>query len=332
VSVVIATHNRPALVERLLKQLAEQTAAPHEFEVVVVDDGSSPPVAPVLAALRLPYECRVFSQPRAGAAAARHRGILDARAPLLVIVDDDMQVPPEFLATHRAEHDAAPAIVMGHIRPDSGLSRMPLFERFHATMLDRFVGDLRSGRVVLRGTHVYTGNVSFSRAVYLAVGGFDLSLDRSEDIELGLRLEQAGLKPVFSEAAYSVHSSDHSRLDVWMGRGFRYGVCDVRIARKHPEALGANPWRIYFTMNPVSRPLLLAAVSLPGVGWLIGRTAMWVSLALDRLGARRLAVAGTTLVYAVQYYRGVRAEAGGGGPALRDKRAYARKISDPAEA
>jgi GT2 family glycosyltransferase len=330
-SVVVATHNRLPLVARLLEQLGRQTLAPEEFEVVVVDDGSETPVEAALRELRLPYACRVLRQPQAGPAAARHRGILEARGPLLVIVDDDMQVPAHFLAAHRDSHAAAPGVVIGRMRADPGLADMPLFERFHAEMLDRFVADVGAGRAVLRGTHLYTGNTSFPRAVYLAVGGFDLSLDRSEDIELGLRLERAGLELAFSESAYSVHSSDHRELGPWLRRAFRYGVCDHRISRKHPDALEANPWRIYFSMNPLARPALLAALCFPRLGWLLGRAAMASAQALDRASLRRLALSGTALVYAVEYYRGVRAEAGLRA-ALRERRAYARGMRAPGDA
>jgi hypothetical protein len=276
----------------------------------------------------LPYECRVLRQVQAGPAAARHRGILEARGALLVVVDDDMQVPPHFLAAHRDGHAAGPAIVIGHMRADPGLAGMPLFERFHAEMLRRFVADVGAGKAELRGTHLYTGNASFPRATYLAVGGFDLSLDRSEDIELGLRLERAGLTVGFSESAFSVHSSDHRELGPWLRRAFRYGVCDHRISRKHPDAPEANPWRIYYSMNPLARPLLLASLGVPWLGWLLGRAAMAAAQALDRAGARGPALSGTALVYAMEYYRGVRSEAGLGA-ALREKRAYARGLRAP---
>jgi GT2 family glycosyltransferase len=322
-SVVIATHNRPGPLARLLKQLGRQTLPASEFEVVVVDDGSEPPVQPALHELQTPFALRWLRQARGGPAAARHRGALEARGRLLVVVDDDMQVPPGFLESHRDAHASLPAAVIGRMRPDPALARMPLFERFHAQMLERFVSDVAAGRTVLRGIHLYTGNASFPRASYMEVGGFDLELDRSEDIELGLRLERAGLKPLLCEAAYSVHSSDHQSWGVWLRRAFRYGVCDQRIHRKHPDALEASPWRIYSLMSPVARPLLLASVCLPAAGWVAGRLALILARALDGLGVRRAALAGTALLYGIEYYRGVRAEAGLRA-ALEDRRRYAR--------
>jgi glycosyltransferase involved in cell wall biosynthesis len=73
-SVVVATHDRPALLARLLEQLARQTLPATDFEVVVVDDGSAEPVAPALAARSFPYALRVETQANAGAAEGRGSG------------------------------------------------------------------------------------------------------------------------------------------------------------------------------------------------------------------------------------------------------------------
>ncbi len=127
-SVVVATYNRAELIQRLLHQLARQTLPASDFEVVVVDDGSREPVAPVLEQLELPYGLRVETQANAGAAAARHRGVLAARGEVVLITDDDMQVAEDFLARHLARHPRGSRnVVIGGIRPDPAISDMPLF-------------------------------------------------------------------------------------------------------------------------------------------------------------------------------------------------------------
>ena len=92
------------LLQRLLAQLARQTLPASDFEVVVVDDGSREPVAPHLEKLTLPFSLRVETHANAGAAAARHRGVLAARGEVVLITDDDMQVAGDFLARHLARH------------------------------------------------------------------------------------------------------------------------------------------------------------------------------------------------------------------------------------
>ena len=101
ISVVVPTFNRGIRLARLLQHLAEQTLPHTDFEVIVVDDGSSPPAAVELdreraAGRPFPLRFRLEVQPNSGAAAARHRGALLAVGDLLLFVDDDMQVPPGF--------------------------------------------------------------------------------------------------------------------------------------------------------------------------------------------------------------------------------------------
>src|SRR5262249_26518567 len=135
-SVVLATFNRPRNAERLLQQLATQTLPPDEYEVVIVDDGSPQPVSGWFPKLAMPCRVTPLRQANAGGAAARHAGVLEARGEILVVTDDDMQVPAEFLAAHLARHvPGSRRAVVGRIRSSSMLSEMPLFERFHADLL-----------------------------------------------------------------------------------------------------------------------------------------------------------------------------------------------------
>ena len=320
---IISTFNRLPLLQELLDALAQQTLGADRFEVVVVDDGSREPVAPALEKRRDPYSLTVLTQVNAGAAAARHAGIMKATGDVVVITDDDMLVPPEFLAEHVAAHDAGNTVVLGQIASDQTLGEKPLFERFHAEQLAKFVARYREQPTAVRGVMVCTGNVSFRREEYLAVGGFDRSLSRSEDRELGVRLQKAGAKLYFAEKARATHRSDHTDLSVWMRRNYNYGIYDSRIHHKHPDRLDADPWHFLFLVNPISRGLLLAAVAAPPVGKLLSKAAYKAAETVDRARSlhpafERVAIAGATLTYGLEYFRGVREEAGSLGSALKD--------------
>ncbi len=315
VSVVISTFNRLDLLQELLAALKVQTFK--KFEVIVVDDGSSVPVAPVLEKLakKLGYPLTIVTQPNGGAAAARNAGILKARGEIVVVTDDDMLVQEGFLAEHVKAHDAGFTLVLGHIAYDESLGDKPLFERFHAQQLARFVERYTQHPADVRGVMVCTGNVSFRRAEYLAVGGFDKSLDRSEDRELGVRLQKAGAKLVFAPLARTTNRSDHTDLNVWRRRNFQYGIYDSRIHAKHPELIDADPWHFLFLVNPVSRGLLLLSAAAPTVGGAMSRAAYEVADALDKRRGlspvlEKAALAGATLSYGLDYFRGVREEAG----------------------
>ena len=330
VSVVISTFNRLPMLQELLDALAAQTLGPDQFEVLVVDDGSLTPAAAELAQRRDPFPLTVITQVNAGAAAARHAGIVKASGEVVVITDDDMLVPSDFLAEHLAAHDAGHTLVLGQIAADQTLGEKPLFERFHAEQLAKFVARYREQPTAVRGVMVCTGNVSFRRADYLAVGGFDKSLSRSEDRELGVRLQKAGAKLYFAQKARTTNRSDHTDLSVWLRRNYNYGVYDSRIHRKHPDRLDADPWHFLFLVNPVSRGLLLAAVASPPVGKLLSQAAYKAAETVDRGRAlhpafERVAIAGATLTYGLEYFRGVREEAGSLRNALKELGRHAWK-------
>ncbi len=313
VSIVVSTFNRLELLQELLAALGRQSFT--DFEVVVVDDGSRVPVAPVLEATKYPYSLSVLTQTNAGAAAARHAGIVEAKGEVVIITDDDMLVPAEFVAEHLKLHDAGYTMVLGQIAYDESLEQKPLFERFHAQQLARFVARYTARPTEVRGVMVCTGNVSFRRADYLAVGGFDKSLDRSEDRELGVRMQKAGAKLVFGPAARTTNRSDHTDLSVWRKRNYQYGVYDSRIHHKHPDLVDADPWHFMFLVNPLSRGLLLLSAAAPGVGQVLSRAAYEMAHQLDQRRAlhpalEKAAIAGATLSYGLDYFRGVRAEAG----------------------
>lgn len=316
-SVIIATHQRQESLLRLLAQLARQDLPPEEFEVKVVDDGSHPPVRERLRSARLPYSLQLLEQSNAGAAAARHLGALAARGDLLLFVDDDMQVGPDFLRQHLLGHlSGSRRVLLGRISPDPSLP-MPLFERWHARQLEQLAERARAG-LPLRGTHLFTGNVSMRREDYLSVGGFDPSLGQSEDVELGLRLEKTGVELRFSDQAYVLHASDHTRLDRWLSRARRYGGYDFRIWKKHRDAPHASPWRFLFELHPLARPFLALAVLAPRSAAPLSRSAMLLARALDALGVDAPALAGTTLAYGSQYMGGARVAAGSLVAALTD--------------
>lgn len=312
VSVVLATFNRPARLERLIRQLGDQDLPPDRFEVIVVDDGSEPPATEVLDRLDLPCPVILLRQPNRGAAAARHRGALEARGDVIVFTDDDMLVRPGFLSAHEALHvSGSRRVVVGRIHPSPRLDERPLFERFHAR------GHDHGADRPLHGDAVCTGNVSMRRADYLEAGGFDATLEQLEDADLGLRLEQAGAEVVFSEDASTTHDSDQDHFVAWRSKAVRYGRHGVRLARKHPGLLGADSWRFFFGNALAKRPVLTAALVAPGLARWIGDLVQRSAVAADRLGLERVALNAASLLWDLENFRGVREELGSLGATLR---------------
>ena len=323
ISVVVATHNRHASLRRLMADLAAQTLFASEYEVILVDDGSEEPAAPKLVGLTTPRNLRSIRRAQGGPAAARHDGVMLSVGQVIVFVDDDMQLEPDFLEAHLRHHKAVegPRVVLGNILPSEDLASLPLFERYHARQLDRFRDAAAAGTTTLRGVHLCTGNVSMRRTAYLAVGGFNNTLRRSEDRELGVRLEKAGCTFVYEPKAASRHDSDHTDLGVWLRRAYLYGRFDTKIGRLHPDVDNTHPWRFWSLVNPLSRPVIAVAMAAPALGRIMSRVSYAAAAVLDRLHVRKPAVTLTALTYGLEYFRGMREECG----TLAQTRAEIRK-------
>jgi glycosyltransferase involved in cell wall biosynthesis len=115
ISVVIPTHQRAALLERCLDSLKEQTLARAQFEVVVVDDGSTDGSGDV--ARRYGDAVIVARQENAGNGAARNHAVRLASGDTFAFLDaDDRFTPTKLELQYRAlEADSELDVVFGHV-------------------------------------------------------------------------------------------------------------------------------------------------------------------------------------------------------------------------
>src|SRR5215470_9827202 len=112
VSIVVPTYNRRASLQRLLEALVHQTYARSDFEVIVVDDGSTDGTVEFARTTDFGYQVRVIEQEHSGPAAARNRGVTEAHGELIVFLDDDVVPVDGLLAQHVADHAPDPKLVV----------------------------------------------------------------------------------------------------------------------------------------------------------------------------------------------------------------------------
>lgn len=106
-SVIICTRNpRREWLADLARALATQTAPPEDWELLLVDNGSVPPVA----ADGFPAHARLLREAREGLTPARLRGIRESRGDVLVFFDDDNVPDPDYIEQALALFEAKPPI------------------------------------------------------------------------------------------------------------------------------------------------------------------------------------------------------------------------------
>ena len=199
ITVVIPTRDRWQVLGRTLDALAEQDLGGTRAEVVVVDNGSRDGSFERLrerAATEPGGWLRALREEAPGAAAARNRGIAEARAPLLLFLGDDcVPAGPGLVSGHLAAHsdeDGPPRAVVGRI--EWGAPRTPVMDWLERA--GHMVDLARLEREPPGPATFYTGNVSVPRRALLEVAGFDQRFVEYgfEDLDLGLRLADRGLR------------------------------------------------------------------------------------------------------------------------------------------
>lgn len=179
ISVVIPTYNRAALLVRALTSVAAQTYG--DYEVVVVDDGSTDDTADVVRALQLPV--RYLQQAHAGVSAARNRGVGVARGEWIAFLDSDDEWLPDKLARQVAfvgEQGGVEACQTDEIWVRHGVRVNP-GRRHRKPTGDIFLPSLEL-------CLVSPSTAMLRRATFERLGGFDEGLPACEDYDLWLRL------------------------------------------------------------------------------------------------------------------------------------------------
>jgi GT2 family glycosyltransferase len=199
VAVVVATRNRAERLAALLDSLAAQEGAGEEFEVVVVDDGSSDSTREVLdrfasgEALRL---TAIHNEVAGGPGAARNAGWRATEAPSIAFIDDDCVATPGWLRAGLAAMAENPgAIVQGRTDPDPD-------EEAAAGPFSYTI------RVYSLGPHFETCNIFYPRELLERMNGFDTAAfpGGGEDSDLAWRAIESGAPTAFAPTARAYHA------------------------------------------------------------------------------------------------------------------------------
>ncbi len=291
-SVVIPTYNRLPILQKCLQAISQQEPGGYDdYEVIVVDDGSTDDTIAWLESAGL-ERVSWYVQDHRGPAAARNLGVTKSQGDTIVFIDSDLVVVDDFLASHAA------VLRQNASDSSSGLAKIFVYGRvINTSNFD----DPRAETFKptdFSAAFFATGNVAIARHWLDEVsetpeGPFDtrFQLYGWEDLELGVRLKNIGIRMVKSPEAAGYHWNPKFTLDripYLIDREWQRGRMGVLFYQKHPT------WdvRMMIQMTPLHK-ILWGLLSLggylnerrirPALEWLAARGQPGLALELCRV-------------------------------------------------
>lgn len=244
VSVIVPVYNDPARLRLCLAALERQSYPSTLYEVIVIDNASDVPVAPLVGAHA---HARPVLEPSAGAYAARNAGLRLARGDVMAFTDADCQPARDWLAQGVAALCDGYDVAGGWIQTEPRDAAAPTLVERYALLASR-----RQAEVLERG-EAATGNLFAWRAVMDDVGPFDASLRSGGDYDWCRRARAMGKRFVPATGARVRHPARRTlRNLVYREQRFMGGQY-ARARRRGPWAvtkLGVATLRAPFRVAP----------------------------------------------------------------------------------
>jgi glycosyltransferase involved in cell wall biosynthesis len=234
-SVVIPTYNRLPILEKCLRALEKQDFDPDliaSYEVILVDDGSTDGTLPWLEKHRAEFpHVREFCQNHQGPAVARNLGVEKATGDTIIFIDSDLVVTEVFLQAHsealtqgQKQYNSDRIFTYGAVVNTCNFDN-PESEPYKLTDYS--------------GAFFATGNVAIAKKWLLEAGLFDtgFQLYGWEDLELGVRLKNLGLKLIKCPRAVGYHwhpAFSLQQIPQLIDQEIQRGRMGVLFYQKHP--------------------------------------------------------------------------------------------------
>lgn len=237
-SVIVPVYNRPEEAEELLLSLTRQRQG--DFEVLIVDDGSTQRCDTVVDKFRGKLDVRYFYKQNSGPGPTRNFGAGQARGAYLVFFDSDCIVPQHYFQAVDAGLAVRELDAWGG--PDRPTEDFTLRQRAMGYTMASFLttGGIRGGSRRLGWFQPRSFNMGISRAAFEQLGGF--AFDRlAEDIELSIRLKKSGFKSGLIPEAFVYHKRRNTFAQFYR-QVWNFGKGRALVGKRHPGEIKLTHW------------------------------------------------------------------------------------------
>ena len=233
-SAIIPVYNRPDELEELLQSLTLQTFK--DFEVIVVEDGSSQPAHQEANRYKNQLTIKYFVKENAGQGFARNYGFERAEGDWLLVFDSDAIIPETYFEEVDKFLNNHPEVKAFGGPDASHPSFTPMQKAISYSMTSLFTtGGIRGGEKRVGEFHPRSFNMGVAREVYQKIGGYKITR-MGEDIEFSIRIIENGFQTALIPQAFIYHKR-RTNLSQFYRQLHFFGRARINISRFYPNEI-----------------------------------------------------------------------------------------------
>ncbi|WP_046757187.1 glycosyltransferase [Kordia jejudonensis] len=238
-SIIVPVYNRPDEVEELLESIVKQTFQ-QDFEVVIVEDGSTIPAKHIVEKYQSKLTISYFFKPNSGPGDSRNYGMQRAKGNYFLIFDSDCILPPQYLtevdiALKENYYDCFGG-------PDAAHSSFTTIQKAISYAMTAFLttGGIRGGKKAVNKFQPRSFNMGISKEAFEKTQGFG-QIHPGEDPDLTIRIWKSGYETTLLPKAYVYHKRRISweKFHIQVNK---FGMVRPILNLWHPETAKITYW------------------------------------------------------------------------------------------
>lgn len=261
-SIIIPTRNRPSQLTTCLESIVHQTYPRQYFEVIVIDDGSTISIEPVISKFHDRLNLAFFTQQNRGPASARNTGAAKAKGRYLAFTDDDCTPAPDWLQKLEGRFHSSSGLMVGGrtLNAMTGNAYSNASQDLISYLYEYYNADKDNARFLT------SNNIAVPAESFRTLGGFDPEYPSAaaEDRDFCDRWQFCGYGMIYAPEVIVYHRHHLSPIAFWR-QHFGYGLGASRFHkmryRRVDKCLRLEPLSFY--INLICYPFLNAKSRQP---------------------------------------------------------------------
>ncbi|MFN4075898.1 MAG: glycosyltransferase [Cloacibacterium sp.] len=238
ISIVVAIFNRKDELFELLNSLIAQTDK--DFEVIIVDDGSSIDLLPTVETFKEILNIQYFKKANSGPGLSRNYGANRAKNDWLVFIDSDVIVEKDYIENIKKNLEKTDCAAFGGAdKAHKGFNLLQKAISYSMTSVFT-TGGIRGSKKAVTRFQPRSFNMGVNKEIFLKIGGFS-EMRIGEDPDLSMTIWENGYQTAFFDDI-GVYHKRRTDLGKFSKQVYQFGCARPILNQRHPDYVKPTFW------------------------------------------------------------------------------------------